>query len=177
MNTTLINPALESLHAILFTLANTDLTAGPLATKDKHEFICGKSITGVMHLTSNQAQASIVIIFPESSILRLANKIMPEPVERIDALVIDLVGEITNMVSGGVKRALENEGYLFDLSLPTIIMGTRYLIAYLPEDAPIIVSAIATAHGDFFVEASFKGSIDFCPLNLDNEEEMDDLFF
>lgn len=160
INTTLINPVRESIHSVLIALAHMDLTLGDLNTKTKREFINGKSITGIMNLVSNFAQASIVITFPEPTILNLANKIMPETVERVDAVVIDLVGEITNMVSGGVKRMLENEGYLFDLSLPTIMMGSHYLIAYLP-DAPIIVTSVSTSYGDFTVEASFEGSIDF----------------
>lgn len=176
MDITLINPALKSITAVFSTLASTNLTSSPLKTKNKNEFVYGKSIAGVMNLVSNCAQASVVIIFPEQTILNLANKIMPETVERVDAVVIDLVGEITNIVSGGVKRTLENEGYLFDLSLPTIIMGNEYLVAYLP-DAPIIAASFATPYGELTLETCFKGVIDYCPINFDGGKEVDDIFF
>lgn len=176
MDTRLITPVLDSIDDVFALLIKMDVKRGELKIKDKHEFISKKSIAGNMNLISNNALASIAIIFPEDLILKISNKIMPEPAKRINEVVIDLVGEITNMVAGGVKGKLEGEGYLFNLSLPTIVLGSEYLIAHLPQ-GPIVQVDLFTDFGEFSLEACFDGELDFCPLDVGLPEGFDDILF
>lgn len=176
MDKRLINPVLDSVDDVFEILIKEDVKRGELKTKARNEFILKKSIAGIMNLSSNNAKASVAIIFPEDLIFNISNKVMPEPVKRINEVVIDLVGEITNMVAGGVKGKLEAEGYLFDLSLPTIILGSEYLLAHLPQTT-IVQADLLTELGEFTIEACFDGEPDFCPLNVDLPEEFEDILF
>jgi len=72
-------------------------------------------------------------------------------------MVIDLVGELANMVLGGAKSELENAGYVFRLSLPTIKLGSDYLIAH-KTNAPIIVLPFTMPEGEFVIEAGYEES-------------------
>jgi chemotaxis protein CheX len=65
------------------------------------------------------------------------------------------VGEIANMVLGGAKSELENGGFFFSMSLPTIILGSDYLIAH-KTNAPILTLPFSMPEGEFIVEAGYE---------------------
>jgi len=58
--------------------------------------------------------------------VRLASQLLMQPYEAIDEEVLDAVGEITNMVIGNVKTALEEELGPMGLSIPTVIYGRNF---------------------------------------------------
>ena len=115
----------------------------------------GKNLTGLMSMMGEKATASIALTFTEAAILHIARKMLPGEIFKIDGVVIDLAGELANMVLGGAKSDLEAKGYLFQLSLPTIIVGSDYLIAHRTK-APIIILPFSMPEGDFYVEASYE---------------------
>lgn len=155
MDVNFMNPVLRSMLNILSTMARTEPKVGTPKIKDKNAIIQGKNITGLMSMVGRKGNASVAITFSEAAILHIANKMLPGGVTTIDGMVIDLVGELANMVLGGAKSELENGGYIFKLSLPTIILGTDYLIAHR-TNAPIIVLPFSIAEGEFTVEAGYE---------------------
>lgn len=58
--------------------------------------------------------------------MRLASQLLMQPYEAINEEVLDAVGEITNMVLGNVKTALEEELGPMGLSIPTVIYGRNF---------------------------------------------------
>jgi chemotaxis protein CheX len=46
-----------------------------------------------------------------------------------DAVIKDVIGEITNMTVGGFKNALCDQGYSCKLTLPTIVRGQNLIVA------------------------------------------------
>jgi len=46
-----------------------------------------------------------------------------------DAVIKDVIGEITNMTVGGFKNALCDQGYTCKLTLPTIVRGQNLVVA------------------------------------------------
>lgn len=156
MNVNFINPVLMSMLNVLSTMAHIEPKVGSPKIKDKNYIIQGKNITGVMSMTGRRGNASVAITFSEATILHIAKKMLPgSEITAIDGMVIDLVGEIANMVLGGAKSHLENGGYFFSLSLPTIILGSDYLIAHKTE-APIIMLPFTMPEGEFVVEAGYE---------------------
>ena len=73
----------------------------------------------------------------------------------IDKEVIDAVGELTNMICGGVKTRLAKLDMKFDLALPTTIVGKGVQICY-PKNTPVIVIPFMTESGEFVVEANLR---------------------
>jgi len=107
-------------------------------------------------MVGRKGNASVAITFSEPAILQIAKNMLPGcEITKIDGMVIDLVGELANMVLGGAKSELENGGYFFQLSLPTIILGSDYLIAH-KTSAPIIVLPFSMPEGGFTVEAGYE---------------------
>lgn len=58
--------------------------------------------------------------------MRLASQLLMQPYDAINEEVLDAVGEITNMVLGNVKTALEEELGPMGLSIPTVIYGRNF---------------------------------------------------
>ena len=157
MNVNFINPVLQSTLTVLSTMAQTEPIVGTPKRKDKFEIVPGKNITGVMSMTGKRGNASIALTFSEGAILHIAGKFLSVEITMIDGMVIDLVGELANMALGGAKTDLEDKGYFFQLSLPTIILGCDYLIAHRINE-PIIMVPFTIPEGTFFVEAGFEES-------------------
>lgn len=155
MDVQFINPVLKAVNEVLQTMAKLEAKPEKPRKKEHDELVTFKSITGLMGMASTEARASIALTFTEPVILEIANGMLPEPKHSIDGIVIDLVGELANMVMGGAKRYLEEDGYSFNLTLPTVIMGSEYLIAHRTS-TPVIILPFKTRTGEFFIEASYE---------------------
>ena len=155
MNVNFINPVIRAILDVLSTMAKIEPKVGTPKRKDKNDIVHGKNITGVMSMIGTKGNASIALTFSESAILHIAKNMLPSEITTIDGMVIDLVGELANMVLGGAKSNLEKEGYSFQLSLPTIIVGHDYLIAH-KTNAPIIMLPFTMPEGEFVVEAGYE---------------------
>lgn len=157
MDVNFINPVLRSMLNVLSTMAHIEPKVGTPKIKEKNNIIQGKNISGVMSMVGRRGNASIALTFSEAAILHIAKNMLPGDVTTIDGMVIDLVGELANMVLGGAKSELETGGYFFNLSLPTIILGSDYLIAH-KTNAPIIMLPFTMPEGEFVVEAGYEES-------------------
>ena len=157
MQVKFINPVIKSTLVVFSSMAHIEPQVGTPKLKDNSQTVQGKNITGLMDMVGAKGKASIALTFSESAILLIANKMMPpdSQASSIDGMVIDLVGELANMVLGGAKSELECQGYHFKLSLPTIILGTDYLIAH-KTNAPIIKLPFTMPVGEFFIEAGYE---------------------
>jgi len=58
--------------------------------------------------------------------LQLASALLLTPYEEVDAEVLDAVAEITNMIVGNFKTAMEDDYGVLGISTPTVIYGQRY---------------------------------------------------
>ncbi len=164
MEAQFINPVIVSVLNVLTTMAHIEPNTGVPSRKKPEEFVKGKNITGLMTMVgkkevianlSKRAAASIALTFTEAAILHIATKMMPMEINKIDGVVVDLAGEIANMVLGGAKSDLEEKGYIFQMSLPTIILGTDYLIAHRIK-SPIIIVPFSMPEGNFYVEVGYE---------------------
>ncbi|MEW7977752.1 MAG: chemotaxis protein CheX [Candidatus Sedimenticola endophacoides] len=109
----------------------------------------------VTGLSGKQAQGSLAISFPESVILDITRRMIGERQSQLNDTVTDMVGEITNIVSGGAKRALSEQGYDLDLAIPGVITGKGHEIRH-PHSSKTILLPFTTEAGRFFVEINFR---------------------
>ncbi|MEK7322038.1 MAG: chemotaxis protein CheX [Pseudomonadota bacterium] len=153
MNVAFINPFLESILNVLSTMAQLEATPGrPML---KNDDVARGDVTGVIGMTSALAKGSLAITFSEVMILHISKRMLGEESKAIDATVTDLVGEITNMVTGGAKRILSDQGYDFDLAIPAIIEGKDHKIMH-KFHGPKVIVPFTTEAGEFFVEVCFE---------------------
>jgi chemotaxis protein CheX len=70
----------------------------------------------------------LAIHCPKVLALRIASSMLGMEVTEIDEDVNDAMGEIANMVGGDVKHIFSPKGADINLSIPTIIYGSDYMV-------------------------------------------------
>lgn len=66
--------------------------------------------------------------FPESSACQLVGKMLGQEIDEFSIDVMDGIGEIVNMIIGGVKLRMEDPKFSFEISIPTCVKGSRMVI-------------------------------------------------
>ena len=73
----------------------------------------------------------------------------------MDDTARDMAGEMTNMVVGGAKNLYAAQGYDFDMSTPSILMGVNHTVHHA-FPGKTIVMPFRSDSGEFFVEICFE---------------------
>jgi len=139
---------------VLVTMAS--LTPKADNVKIKSNNLPSGDITGFIPMSSPQAVGSLALSFSEKVILHIAENMLGEEFTEIDDEIADLVGELTNMVTGGAKKLLDEKGFDFDMSTPTVIRGKGQKISHVGISGSVIIIPFNTEVGDFYVEVCFK---------------------
>lgn len=153
MNVEFINPFLTSILNVLSTMAMLEATPGKPVIK-KGTGAQG-DVTGLIGMIGDKAKGSLAITFTEPVVLEINRRMLGEAPATIDDSVVDLVGEITNMVCGGAKSALSEKGYEFDLAIPGMISGKGHNVTHKTK-GPTVLVPFTTEFGEFFVEVAFE---------------------
>lgn len=152
MNVEFINPFLASLVNVLSTMAQTHLTAEkPRLKKDE---VAKGDVSGMIGMIGPQTKGSLSITFEESLALEIMHKMLGERPAGIDEEVTDMVGEITNMVTGGAKNMLGDKGYDFEMATPIVVSGKGHTINH-KGDGPKILIPFSCDAGKAHIEVCF----------------------
>ena len=120
----------------------------------KRDNIARGDVTGIIGMVGNQVIGSMSVTFTEPAILEITARMLGEDVTRIDDTVTDLVGEVTNMVTGGAKKILDDLGHDFNMATPTVVTGKNHEISHKSKDKVIHIPFESDV-GPFYVEVSF----------------------
>ena len=153
MKVEFINPFLESIVNVLETMA--DVKATPGKPQRKEDDTANGDVTGVIGMASEQVKGSLAITFSSEAIFDIARRMLGENVTEINSTVTDLVGEITNMVTGGAKRVLAEQGYDFDMAIPAVVAGKNHRITHKSNGMKLVIPFSIIA-GKFYVEVCFE---------------------
>ena len=118
MRAEFVNPFLASLINVLKTMASMELK--PQKPRIKKDEIARGDVPGLIGMVGIQSKGSMSITFDEPLALQIMQNMLGERPNSINEEVTDMVGEITNMVTGGAKRILSESGFEFS-------MATRWL--------------------------------------------------
>lgn len=152
MNVEFINPFIKALLNVLSTMAQTELTPGkPLKKKDD---IARGDISGLIGMVGPQVKGSLSITFEESLALEIMNRMLGEKPAELNAEVSDMVGEITNMITGGAKKDLADKGYEFGMATPVVVSGKDHTISH-QVDGPKIILPFTSDDGKAYLEICF----------------------
>jgi chemotaxis protein CheX len=152
MNVEFINPFLTSLVNVLSMMAQTQLK--PEKPRLKKDEVALGDVSGMIGLIGPQTKGSLSISFEESLALSIMEKMLGERPDAIDDEVTDMVGEITNMVTGGAKNILGEKGYEFDMATPIVVSGKGHTINH-KGDGPKILIPFTSESGKAHIEICF----------------------
>ena len=87
-------------------------------------------VTGMIGL-SGKCTGFISITMPERVAMLAVSGLSMEECTAVNAQVIDGVGEITNIIAGGLKTKLYNTVWMINnITIPSVILGSNYHISY-----------------------------------------------
>ncbi len=153
MNAKWINPFLKSSLEVLTTMAQLNPKPGkPFLKKDR---TARGDVTGMIGLVGKTVRGSLAVSFTEAAVREIAFRMLGERPTELDSSVADMVGEITNMITGGAKRVLWDAGFKFDMAIPTTIVGANHMISH-NTSGPVIVVPFEMEGGSFFIEVCFE---------------------
>ena len=152
MNVEFINPFLSSLINVLSTMAQTQLKPGKSRIKTD-EKACG-DVSGLIGMVGPQTRGSFSITFDEQLALTIMERMLGERPDSINEEVTDMVGEITNMVTGGAKNLLGQKGFDFDMATPIVVSGKDHTITHKSQGKKILMPFTCDA-GNANIEVSF----------------------
>ena len=87
-------------------------------------------ITGLIGV-SGDVTGFVTVNVSEMIAYQAVSALLLEECKELDHQVIDGIGELTNMVAGGIKKGLANSEWAFsDVTVPSVIVGQKYDIAF-----------------------------------------------
>lgn len=153
-NVDFINPFIASTLQALEVMASIRPERGTPFVKT--ERAAKGDISGVIGL-AGEASGSVSVTFSS----RLARKVYAHMVgEKAPGLtreVQDAIGEIANMVAGGAKAALAQQGFSFRIAIPSIVLGRGHTIEHRGQ-GPCLVVPFTLDGETFWLEVSFGPS-------------------
>ncbi|MCP1339108.1 chemotaxis protein CheX [Idiomarina sp. M1R2S28] len=152
MNAEFVNPFLQALQNVLSMMAQMELKPGKAQLK-KDEYARG-DVSGIIGMVGPQIKGSFSISFEENLACEIMNKMLGELPNSINEDVCDMVGEITNMVTGGAKKTLGEKGYDFDMATPIVVSGKDHTISHKSEGSKLIMPFNHVA-GKAYIEICF----------------------
>jgi chemotaxis protein CheX len=152
MNVEFINPFINALIKVIDVMGHTELTYEKPRIK-KNDVAMG-DVSGLIGMVGSKTKGSLSITFEKSLALRIMQRMVGDKLEEIDEEITDMVGEITNMVSGGAKLELSKKGYEFDMATPMVVSGTNHTIDHIHEGHVIIIP-FSSDSGKAFIEICF----------------------
>lgn len=134
------------------TMAQTDLKPGkPRLKKDE---IARGDVSGLIGMVGPQIKGSLSISFDESLALEVMNRMLGEKPDEMNEEVTDMIGEITNMVTGGAKNLLGEKGFEFEMATPIVVSGKGHTIKHKTDGKKIILP-FETDIGNAHIEICF----------------------
>ncbi|MFM2480054.1 chemotaxis protein CheX [Celerinatantimonas sp. YJH-8] len=137
MEAKFVNPFLSSLLNVLSTMAQLELK--PQAPRLKKDEVARGDVSGVIGMIGPMTKGSFSISFDKSLALEVMHRMLGERPKDINDDVTDMIGEITNMVTGGAKRILADQGYEFNMATPIVVSGPSHTIQHKTDGAKILM--------------------------------------
>jgi chemotaxis protein CheX len=85
----------------------------------------GQMLSGMVGFAGD-LKGTILLHLPEAVALAITNAFLELDLDEINSEVKDAIGELANMVAGGIKFLLPEDGQSIQLSIPSVISGRKY---------------------------------------------------
>ena len=142
----LIKCLVDSTQSVFSTMCGIELAAGEQTSNEDPSK--RYQVSGIISL-SGSLKATIVVSIHEDLIFSVADAFLGTRPTEIDADVIDLVGELANMIGGNAKERMQMDG--LSLGLPTVVAGENHRVAYTSGMA-ITVLPFDSSNGPLSIE-------------------------
>jgi chemotaxis protein CheX len=153
MDKNLINAFVEGVGTTLRTIANTETQCGKPFVETK--LAQRGEVAGVVGMVSEKYKATLTLSFPKNAILLILENMLGEKHADITAEVFDAVGELTNMIYGSAKTAMNQLGYSFEMAIPTVIKG-QFVVMQHSKNVTLVIPFKIKEQVEFYIEISIS---------------------
>lgn len=149
-----VNPFLAATLKVLEVQASTKALPGKPQLKEEGSSASG-DISGVIGITSDKFNGSVVISFPEQTFLKIMSRMLGEEFTTLTKEIADGAGEFTNIIFGQAKITLNDKGYGIKMAIPSVITGKNHIIHGITK-GPVVMIPFETDLGPFYIEISLS---------------------
>lgn len=136
---------------VFATMIFLDITPG-VAMNGKDDAI-DSNLTSMIGLAGG-LRGVLAVHCPEEAAKGIAGAMLGMEIEALDEDVKDAIGEIANMVAGGLKTALSSDGIDTELAIPTTAIGKSIRTSGLSGATRFIIP-FSTPAGNFGIELKY----------------------
>jgi chemotaxis protein CheX len=152
MDVKYINPFLNGTLEVLKKMAFIDAVPGKPHVKTDGTAI--GDVSGIIGITGD-ALGSLALSFSEKCICKIASNMLGEEFHEVTRDIIDVTGEITNMISGASRTQMEKMGMSVYAAIPTVVSGANHTITHILK-SPSIVIPFSTPDGIFVIDVCIR---------------------
>jgi chemotaxis protein CheX len=120
MEVKFVNPFVAAARMVFKTMLNIELALGAPGLKELKT--TSGDVTGIMSMMGDK-KGTLALSFREKGALFVFNSLMGEEASSISPEVVDAIGELTNIVSGQVRKEFEKNGVDLRASIPLVVVG------------------------------------------------------
>ncbi len=148
-----LTPFIDNTINVVKTMASMDATFREVWFSK--EFKIFGDISGIIGLSGDaEGMAAVTFYWP------LARKVIAEMLKVNDDQITmeyihDGVGELINMISGATKKVFSGTPYYFELSIPTVVVGSGHQLGH-PEAASVAVLIFDVGENAFALHICLK---------------------
>jgi len=146
------NYIVESTEEVFNTMIFLEVTSqGPMTEGKESIFSHFSAMIGL----SGDLMAMISIHCDAYIAMEIAGAMLDTEFDEVDADVKDAMGEVANMLAGGLKSRFLDDNLDVTLAIPTTVMGKGYSISS-PKRSNRLVIPFEMVQGQFFVDMKYN---------------------
>ncbi len=156
MDSVFITSALSATFDVFQTMAKFKPSPGvPSLKREQGHY---GDVTAIMNMRGDRADGTLAISFSKQAICDIAHRMLNEEHNSINETIRDLAGELVNMIVGGAKRTLSEQGYDFDMSTPEVITGPNAMHTAMFQGETVSLP-FQTPAGTFYLELTYADTL------------------
>lgn len=144
---------LDSLFTIFRTMVKLQIKPGVPALKPTQAG--AGDVSALVAMVSERAKGSVALSFPGAAVRKVGQNMLGEAIDEHGREGEDLVGELTNMLVGGAKKTMVEQGYDFDMRTPQLYAGQGHEIVH-PYNGTTVLLPIQLEETAFHLELNFE---------------------
>jgi chemotaxis protein CheX len=114
-------------------------------------------VSGVVGFVQDKLEGTLTACFEMKCLKHILPRLLGDDIEVTQEVVMDAVGEITNMIFGQIKTELNQRGYQLRFGMPSVIKGPGHFIGHMHEGTYMIMAFDVDGHA-FQVHLAFHSS-------------------
>jgi len=149
----LLQAFIDGVLTTLTTIAQTEAKVGKPFIE--HEFVAKGEIAGMVGMVAPPLKGTLLICYKKEAIFHIMENMLGEKHTELSDEVSDAVGELTNMIYGTAKTALNNMGYNFEMAIPSVIRG-NFVVTKAHKGATLVIPFTLKNSTEFYVKITVQ---------------------